>query len=169
MLLLKENFLKMLSNAEDELGFVTSTAVESAVQKVTARKKKKPQSTYSDEIRYKIAKYPNEHGATSAERKFKKDFPTIRESSIRSWLKKYREEMALAKKEKRPQRETIKLGQQGRPVMLRGVDEQVRRYLMAFSQKGGRVSYIIAIELAKVLISESTDPAHEHLKQVIPG
>ena len=77
--------------------------------------------------------------------------------------------MALAKKEKRPQRETIKLGQQGRPVMLRGVDEQVRRYLMAFSQKGGRVSYIIAIELAKVLISESTDPAHEHLKQVIPG
>ena len=54
-------------------------------------------------------------------------------------------------------------------MMLRGVDEQVRRYLMAFSQKGGRVSYIIAIELTKVLISESTDPAHEHLKQVIPG
>ena len=52
-------------------------------------KKRKPQSKCTDEDRYKITKYAKDHGPNQAARYFQTKYPTIRESTVRSFLKKY--------------------------------------------------------------------------------
>ena len=47
----------------------------------------KPQSKYTDEDRYKIAKFTEDHGPNQAARCFQSKYPTIRESTVRSFSK----------------------------------------------------------------------------------
>ena len=60
-------------------------------------KKRKPQSKYTDEDRYKIAKHAKNHEPNQAARCFQSKYPTIRESTVRRFLKKYNEQVRIEK------------------------------------------------------------------------
>ena len=136
---------------ETGLGEVENADIIAAVVQQSG-KRKKPQCKYSDADRYKIAKYAVDNGGASrAANHFKSDFPTIRESTVRGFVLKYKEKMASVRAEKR-----IPCEPRGRPVMVGNlVEEKVRQFLMALHLKGGHVSYEIAATTAKVFISNS--------------
>ena len=50
--------------------------------------------TFSED-KNKIAKYANSCGVTSAVVQYKPEFPSLRESTVRGWLNKYRAELKL--------------------------------------------------------------------------
>ena len=58
---------------------------------LAVRKKKKPQSMYTDEDRYKIAKYASVHGPNKVARHFQSEYATIRELTVRGFLKMYKQ------------------------------------------------------------------------------
>ena len=53
---------------------------------------------YTDNDRYNIGKYASEFGNSNAARHFKKAFPSITESSVRTFKMKYEDQLATAKK-----------------------------------------------------------------------
>ena len=54
-------------------------------------KKKKRRFVYRENYKQDVAKYAAQCGTTAAIRKFKHIFPNLNESTVRPWLKKYRE------------------------------------------------------------------------------
>ena len=116
------------------------------------KKKRKPQSKYTDEDRYKIAKYAKDHGSNQAARCFQSKYPTIQESTVRSFLKKYNEQVRIEKTLNQPPAESItNLWLMVGPI----IDEKVRKFLMALFKKDGHISYGIASTTANVLLSRS--------------
>ena len=51
------------------------------------------QNLYTNKIQVKIAKYAKDHGPNQAARCFQSKYPTIRDSKVRSFLKKYNEQV----------------------------------------------------------------------------
>ena len=54
---------------------------------------KRKRVTYSEQDKMKIAKYANECGLMSAVVKYKSEFPSLRESTVRGCLNKYRSQL----------------------------------------------------------------------------
>ena len=69
--------------------------------------KRKPQGKYYDEYRYKIAKYAKDHGPNQAARCFQSKCPTIRGSTVRSFLKKYSKKVKIEKTLNQPPAQRI--------------------------------------------------------------
>ena len=90
----------------------------------------------SDKDRYLIGKYISENGVAAAVRKFKKKFPDLNKSTVRSFRKKVEAELKKASKEKRePSKVTVKYSSPtGHPLMLGQLDPMVQTYLIAQSQ-----------------------------------
>ena len=78
------------------LGVVDRPEICQELLKLTG-KKWKTQSKYSDEDRYTIAKYAKDNGASQAAKFFKIKYPTINESTVRTFVKKYDEIVKVAK------------------------------------------------------------------------
>ena len=74
------------SASESGLGEVDNSTI--CVGVGVKAKKRKPQSKYTDKDRCKIAKYAKDHGPNQTARFFQSKYPTIRESTVRSFLKK---------------------------------------------------------------------------------
>ena len=53
---------------------------------------------WTDENRYSIGKYASELGNTTAVRNFQKQFPHIKESTVREFKKRYEKQLHEAKK-----------------------------------------------------------------------
>ena len=66
------------------------------LSKLTGRKRR-PQSKYYDEDRYTIVKYAKDSGASQAAKFFKNKYPTISECTVRTFVKKYDENVKVAK------------------------------------------------------------------------
>ena len=131
--------LALSSASESGLGEVDNSAVCVGVR--AKRKKRKPKSKYTDEDRFKIAKYAKDHGPNQAARCFQSKYPIIRESIMRSFLKKYNEQVRIEKTLNQPPAERITNLIRGRPLMVGSVvDEKVRKFLMALFKKGGHIS-----------------------------
>ena len=54
---------------------------------------KRKRFTYSEQNKMKIVKYANECGLTRAVGKYKGEFSSLRESTVRGWLNKYRSQL----------------------------------------------------------------------------
>ena len=54
---------------------------------------KRKRFTYSEQDKMKIVKYANECGLKRAVGKYKGEFPSLRESTVRDWLNKYRSQL----------------------------------------------------------------------------
>ena len=102
------------SASESGLGEVDNSAI--CVGVGAKAKKRKPQSKYTDEDRYKIAKYAKDHGPNQAARCFQSKYPTIRVSTVRSFLKKYNEQVRIEKTLNQPPAERITNLTQGQTV-----------------------------------------------------
>ena len=59
---------------------------------------------YTPEERCNIGKYASEMGTAAAVRKFRKERPNLNESTVRTFAKKYKDELKLATQEKRAQK-----------------------------------------------------------------
>ena len=129
------------------------------------RSKLKPQCKYSDEDRYIIAKYAKERGSSKAATFFKSKYTTINEFTVRGFVRKFDENIKVAKASGQPPEKRIKLLVRGRPLMTGPIiDEKVRKFMVSLYTKGGHVSRSIATTTAMVLLGRSDD---ESLKNVV--
>ena len=108
-----------------------------------------------------IAKYAEQHGPRRAARKFENKYPHLNESTLRSFLKKYK---AIKKKSSSSPIKGIPTQWRGRPLMLGKVDKRVQDFLVALRHRGGVVNSTIAIATAKELIRSSSDPELKCIK-----
>ena len=116
---------------------------------VASPKSVKRQSQYhkwTEKERYIFGKYAAENGNINTVRKFKTDFPTLTESTVRTFKKKYFEELRHKTKEEPDESQCIqKYSRQiGRPYLLGELDEMVRKYLLALSKRGGVINTTVA-------------------------
>ena len=150
---------------ETGLGEVENGEVCSAIC-VRTLQKKKPPSKYTDEDRYKIANYASQPGVgvCQAAKHYKKRYPTISESTVRGFLKKYKEQLEVARRNDRSPEKRITNLPRGRPVLIGVlVEEKVRNFLMALHLKGGHISYDIAATTANVLLEKGEDNSLKNL------
>ena len=119
-------------------------------------KRKSQYQRWSDNDRYEIGKYAADNGNIKAVRNFEKKFPTLSESTVRSFKKRYYEQLTQKSKEEAEKERIIKkyTKKTGRPYLLGELDEMVRKYLVSLSKRGGVVNTTVANATAKALMSK---------------
>ena len=94
-------------------------------------RKRKPQSKYSDEDRYTIAKYAKDNGASQVAKFFKSKYPTINEYNVPTFVKKYDENVKVAKACGRSPDRKLKTLMRGRSLMVRPIiNEKVKNFMV---------------------------------------
>ena len=81
--------------------------IQSNLQHVDTKKKR--HLLYQEKDKQEVAKYAAQCGTTAAIRKFKYRLPNIHESTVRTWYKKYMENLKEKKKAKN-ENITLKIG-----------------------------------------------------------
>ena len=94
---------------------------------------------YTDEDRYKIGKYASENGSTATVRKFKSDFPKLKESTVCDFKRKYEEKLKISKK-KVENISTLVTEKRRRPPLLGKLDKMVQKYIKAASNRKAVIS-----------------------------
>ena len=118
-----------------------ATSIEEANKEVNAHSSRqstggKRHAQYvivTPEQKARVAKYAAENGTTNAIRRFAKDIPDLKESTVRGWKTVYLRELASrrATDNKDVAIERIPAGPKGRPLLLgQELDRQVQAYLM---------------------------------------
>ena len=110
-------------------------------------KKRSPYNYATPEQKAKLGKYAAENGTTNAIRRFSKEFPDLKESTVRGWRSAYLLELNRRTRggeslmvDKLPQ------GKIGRPLLLgETLDQQVQAYLSKLRDSGGVINTTIAI------------------------
>ena len=129
------------------------------IEEFTASEKSSGRSSqyhkWTDQQRYTIGKYAAESGNAATVRKFKTEFPNLKESTVRTFKKRYYEEVRKCKERidesKKIEKYTRKTG---RPYLLGELDELVQQRIRALSKKGHVINTSIANATAKALISK---------------
>ena len=140
---MKEISLTFLESSQEittiHVGTMDSQAISDRVTSPTSTKRQPNYHKWTKKERYTIGKYAAENGNINAVRKFKPDFPALGKSSVRSFKKKYYEELKYKTKEDLEASQSIpKYSQQtGRPHLLGDLDEMVKTYLLTLSKRGG--------------------------------
>ena len=80
---------------------------------------------YTHEKRCNIGQYASEMGTAVAVRKFRKERPNLNERNVRTFAKKYKDELKLAAQEKRAPKRKMKILKRGRPLLLEKVDKKL--------------------------------------------
>ena len=110
-------------------------------------------------------KTTKDHGPNQAERCFQSKYPTIRESTVKRFLKKYNNQVRIEKTLNQLTAKRITNITRGRPlIVVPTIDEKVRKFLMALFRKGGHISYGTASTNANVLLSRSEDLSLKNIK-----
>ena len=93
---------------------------------------------FGEKEKQEIAKFASEDG--TAVRKFKKKFPILTESTIRPWVKRYKEN--LKEKTKANKKLALKTGQtRGRPLLLDvGLDSKLRAMIISLRTAGAGIN-----------------------------
>ena len=87
---------------------------------------------------------------------FKKKYPTINESTVRTVAKKYDENVKVAKACGQSPDRKLKTWMRGKLLMVGSIiDEKVRKFVVSLYKKGGHVSRSIAATTAMVLLSRT--------------
>ena len=124
----RTNQVTVPSHSETNLGLLDYETARGA----RTSRLKKSRSYYpknSSNEWYNSGKHASEFGAASTLRKFKVEFPQLRESTICSIRSKYDEELKVALKQKREPKSALPVRQRGRPLMLGKIDLMVHNYL----------------------------------------
>ena len=87
---------------------------------------------------------------------FKKKYPTINESTVRTVAKKYDENVKVAKACGQSPDRKLKTWMREKLLMVGSIiDEKVRKFVVSLYKKGGHVSRSIAATTAMVLLSRT--------------
>lgn len=117
----------------DENNTVLS-AVDFSLMKEKPVKLQSSSSTYikrTDKKRYSIGKYTSENGNAATVRHFIKEFPKLKESTVREFKKRYEKQLQEAKKKHIEPKKSISKYQSkpGRPLILGKFDSMVQSYI----------------------------------------
>ena len=118
--------------------------------------KRQPQyHKWTEKERYDIGKYAAENGNINTVRKFNPEFPSLSESTIRSFKKKYYEQLREKSEEELDKSQTFPRYSQktDRPLLLGELDKMVRKYLLTLSKRGGVINTTVANATTKALPS----------------
>ena len=131
-----------------------------------AGKKPKSQSAYSDEDRYLVAKYAKKLNTLNTSKyrllNFSK-YTAINESIVRAFVKKYDQNVKVAKAWGRSPNKKLNNLMRGRSLMVGLViDEKVRKFMVYFI-KSGNVGRSIAAATAMVLASRTDGESVKNL------
>ena len=119
----------MASRQDTSMGELDFRAVQKRVQDVCSGKRSQ-YVKYSDVNRFDIGKYANENGPAATVRKFSSKFTALNESTVRTFRKKYKEEVQRAEMESRAVSKGLSMERRGRPLMLGDVlDKKIQDYL----------------------------------------
>ena len=101
---------------------------------------------YKEEEKMKVVKYACSHGVTNVIRFFKKEFPNLTGSTVRSWVNKYKEKVI-----KKKSAECVIISQtRGRPLQLPAeLDEKLRLFITNMRTAWETVIYGILMGLIK--------------------
>ena len=110
---------------------------------------------WTDKQRYTIGKYAAENGNANTPRKFKTEFPNLSESTVRTFKKRYHEEVRKFKEKIEESKSITKYARKtGRLYLLGELDEMVQNQVRSLSKKGSAISTTVANATAKALISK---------------
>lgn len=152
----QENVKSNVPRVHDEtiLGVTDFKNVQNAVDNLD--NKRGTYKKYTDQERFIIGRYASENGATCTVRKYKKQFPKLNESTVRSMKQKYEEELKRAVHEKREIQNVITQKKRGRPLLLgEELDTKIQSYLKAVRLRGGQITFAIALATAEALMKNS--------------
>ena len=135
----------------------------STVSPATGRQRGKRQSYvhYSGEMRANIGKYTAENGIEKARKYFSKDFPDLKESTIRNFKKKYHVKLAEARKAGNTEVICIPSEVRGRPPILMDLDNKLLTFLKGIRSRGGVINVHVVQGVTHALIT--SNPAMSHL------
>ena len=92
---------------------------------------------WTDKQRYTIGKYAAENGNANMLRKFKTEFQNLSESTVRTFKKRYYEEVRKCKEKLEESKSITKYARKtGRPYLLGELDEMVQKHIRSLSKKG---------------------------------
>jgi len=132
------------------LGAVDFALLQSEENATNRRSSKYTQ--YSNKNRYDIGKYAAENGNANAVRFFQKEFPAIKESSVRNFKKKYYELLSMQSKTGAEVTKSIPKVNVGRPLMLGQFDSMIQTYIRSMSNRGAVITWSVANAAAKALM-----------------
>ena len=106
--------------------------------------------------RYAIGKYAAENSNINTIRIFQIDFPNLSESIIRTFKKRYYEQLREKSKEDLSKSQRLKKYSRktGRPYLLGELDGMVRKYLFNLSKKERVINTTVANATVKALMSK---------------
>lgn len=114
---------------------------------------------WKNEDRYQIGRYALENGTAASVRRFKDKFPSLNESTVRSFKVKVEKELSDARKEGRDVSKSINKysAPPGRPLLLGELDSMVQTYIRAVSTRGAVINTSLAKATANALIRRHPD------------
>lgn len=138
------------------LGAIDAATISKEINSV-AGKRSSTYHKWSGKDRYSIGKYASENGTAATLRKFNKTYPNLTESTVRTFKKKFVDELKKADKEKREPTKVIEKysSKTGRPLLLGELDAMVQAYLQAQSKQGCVINTSIANATARALIDRN--------------
>ena len=108
---------------------------------------------WTDKDRYDVGKYAAENGNANALRKFQTHFPELKESTVRTFKKRYYEEVRKGKEQLEKSQKIQKYRRKtGRPFLLGDLDEMVQQHLRSLSKRGSVINTTVANATARALI-----------------
>ena len=149
-------------NLQDESGLV-ALDFEVAVSAVSNSKseKRKPYRKWSSQERFTIGKYAAINGPPAAA--FGSKSRPVNESAVREFCAMYKAELEKARKEKRPITLSLNVLQRGRPLLLGISDQVMQKFLLALRSRGGLITSVTAVSVAKALIARNPHLMLDHI------
>ena len=147
------------------MGTVDYEKVTSNIRKEQTKKSRGSYKSYSAKDRFLIGKHASIHDTASAVRKCKKDYPQVKESTIRGFKKCYEAQINEERQKKKSPKNLILNKLRRRPCLLGDkIDPLVQSYLKARRYKGGVVNTTVAIATAKALTEQYPLLENSHLE-----
>ena len=151
----QQEYEKVVSNVID----LAPPASSSSSKKPQERCKRNSCTHYSGETRVKIAKYTVENGNTKAVKHFEKEFPNLKESTVRNF-KKYYEKRSKACREGKTEVLSLPSKVRGRPPILMELDGKLMRFLKGIRGRGGVINIHVVRAVTQALIDCNTSLTH---------
>ena len=130
------------------------------VIKPQERCKRNSYKHYSGGTSVKIAKYAVENGNTKAVKHFEKEFPNLRESTVRNFKKKYYEKLSKERREGKTEVLSLPSKVRGRPPILMELDGKLIRFLKGMRGRGGVINIYVVRAVTQALIDCNTSLTH---------
>ena len=121
--------------SENELSIIVEEIGEASQVKQTSNKR----VTYKETDKIRITNYANQHTVARAVKHFRAEFPKLKESTVRPWLKTFRSQLEPNTNDSAG---VVKIGKKrGRPLILPDeLDSKLRSFLVHLRTAGGTVN-----------------------------